>query len=675
MMWSDDEKREELTEALGFLSPEMDHDDWVRVGMALKTEGAPLEVWQSWSARDGRPGEYSPKACRVAWKSFDGPDSAHGGVTGKTIFAMAYEEGWRGPSATPSKVPAETRGGRGEARPAMPPRDGAPARWSEFDIEQERIYVENCRARFAESDGARYMEARGFNADVCDLYGVGYDAVDRRVVIPYPPGGWYHVDRTIDSDGGGKYRKPHGGPEPVFNVGVLDGAPRSVWIVEGALDCIAVEMSGAACVACVGASSSALVGAVVDYAARHEGPVYAVVALDADEDDGKGPAHQRAMSDELEGKGLRVIRNGGWRGRKDAAELYHDDAAALAALVRSVEVDPRAEWARQTLEGRGVRRAGPALADVLDGKGLMHPVATGIVPLDAAIGGGLPQGLAVLAAVSSTGKTALAMTIAANVARRGEVPVLYVTCEETSVELASRVVSRLASEVDPGVRLPASAVYDAAAREAMDDATESVMEAAGRRYLDEVDGRLFFLHAAEMTADTVVGAAQAVADAYGLPPLVIVDYLQLLAPPDGHEDDRRAVDVNLMRLRQWAGDNGAAVLLISALNRSGYLGQVSLDSAKESGGIEYAADLFLGLQPRGLPSKEDDGTDARIRAAETMRRFKADEVRRCEISILKNRHGAVTDGSGEHPHVRVVYDAVHNVFEEDAEGRMKARLI
>ena len=68
---------------------ELTHDDWVRVGMALKAEGYDLSVWEDWSSRDAA--RYHPGECARRWNSFRGSSVP---VTGATIVKLAQERGW-----------------------------------------------------------------------------------------------------------------------------------------------------------------------------------------------------------------------------------------------------------------------------------------------------------------------------------------------------------------------------------------------------------------------------------------------------------------------------------------------------------------------------------------------------------------------------------------------------
>ena len=68
---------------------DLTHDEWVRVGMALKAEGYDLSVWEDWSRLDAT--RFHPGECQRRWNSFHGSGSP---VTGATIVKMAQDRGW-----------------------------------------------------------------------------------------------------------------------------------------------------------------------------------------------------------------------------------------------------------------------------------------------------------------------------------------------------------------------------------------------------------------------------------------------------------------------------------------------------------------------------------------------------------------------------------------------------
>ena len=69
---------------------DLTHDEWVRVGMALKAEGYDVSVWDNWSSRDAA--RYHHGECQRRWNSFRGSNAP---VTGATIIKLAQDHGWK----------------------------------------------------------------------------------------------------------------------------------------------------------------------------------------------------------------------------------------------------------------------------------------------------------------------------------------------------------------------------------------------------------------------------------------------------------------------------------------------------------------------------------------------------------------------------------------------------
>lgn len=68
----------------------LDYQGWINVGMALKHEGYPCSVWDSWSRADHR---YTAGACDKKWNTFQEGTSAI--VTGGTIYDLAVKYGYQ----------------------------------------------------------------------------------------------------------------------------------------------------------------------------------------------------------------------------------------------------------------------------------------------------------------------------------------------------------------------------------------------------------------------------------------------------------------------------------------------------------------------------------------------------------------------------------------------------
>jgi putative DNA primase/helicase len=82
--------RSEIVQALGHLHGD-DYDDWLRVGMALRSCGEDyLEVWNEWSKRSEK---YVLGECERKWNSFK-----PSGLTARSILYWATQAGWNPPT-------------------------------------------------------------------------------------------------------------------------------------------------------------------------------------------------------------------------------------------------------------------------------------------------------------------------------------------------------------------------------------------------------------------------------------------------------------------------------------------------------------------------------------------------------------------------------------------------
>jgi RecA-family ATPase len=71
---------------LEVIPPDCGYDEWLKVGMALKHEGATCDIWDRWSAGGSK---YKQGECAKKWRSFNRND-----VTGGTLFHIATQYGY-----------------------------------------------------------------------------------------------------------------------------------------------------------------------------------------------------------------------------------------------------------------------------------------------------------------------------------------------------------------------------------------------------------------------------------------------------------------------------------------------------------------------------------------------------------------------------------------------------
>lgn len=88
------EQRSNLPELLEYIHPsDLNYQEWLNVGMALKEEGYSAADWEAWSSRD--VSRYHRGECTKKWNTFHGTGIP---VTGGTIVQMAKEHGWAPPA-------------------------------------------------------------------------------------------------------------------------------------------------------------------------------------------------------------------------------------------------------------------------------------------------------------------------------------------------------------------------------------------------------------------------------------------------------------------------------------------------------------------------------------------------------------------------------------------------
>ena len=149
-------------------------------------------------------------------------------------------------------------------------------------------------------------------------------------------------------------------------------------------------------------------------------------------------------------------------------------------------------------------------------------------------------------------------------------------------------------------------------------------------------------------------------------PVVVVDYLQILAAPDMKMSDKQAVDKNVLELKRLSRDKGIPVFCISSLNRDNYTEPINNAAFKESGAVEYSSDCLMGLQFLGMDYQDREKDGDRLKRIRTLVKNQREQGNRggaeeIELKILKNRNGMA--GTSE----TLLYTPRFNHYEEKTE--------
>jgi replicative DNA helicase len=295
----------------------------------------------------------------------------------------------------------------------------------------------------------------------------------------------------------------------------------------------------------------------------------------------------------------------------DIATLLEEEALRVQAALRDTAAG-RLQWASALLPQVLADAAARRLQREATGSAVLG-VPTGLAQLDSLLGG-LNDGLHLLAGPPGMGKTTLALQIAAAATR--DVPVVIVTFEHAPANLTLKLLGARAG-VNP--RDVQRGYADLAKLRAAAEAWQPVAER-----LAVVEG------SSQLTVAQVrAQARRALRQHQAERCLVIVDYLQLWAKVAedlrGNFSVRERVDMLGGLLRERALRLRSPVLALASQNRSAGnygngKGTAALDSLKESGDLEYAADVVLFL------------TEAQERQA-------MPPARAVELTVAKNRHG------------------------------------
>jgi replicative DNA helicase len=235
-----------------------------------------------------------------------------------------------------------------------------------------------------------------------------------------------------------------------------------------------------------------------------------------------------------------------------------------------------------------------------------------------AICNGLYQGLIVPTAPPGRGKTTWAWQIACQTAQINQVPVLFFSMEQSKEELRAKALARLS-------KLQYRHILRGRLRSDDPENWGKLLEAVQQYFL--ISRHLTIIEGDDnTTVDTIQETAAAKLAQAGVDHcLIVLDYLQILPPR--RQDTGRVlstkdrVDLHVSALRRIARKLRSPVIAISAENRAGYRSK-QLDVFKESGGIEYSADVAMIL----TRAKQGDAA-------------KHADYRLLDLNIVKNRNG------------------------------------
>lgn len=639
-------------------------DDWLKISMAYKAAGGDYSSWDMWC----KQGEnYNEAENLQRWQSIK-----PGAIRAGTLFHYARLSGWMPQrKAAPVYVGSIPKPTAAPKKKATPPRPGAKATAAAYI----KAALENAPA------AAVYLKQRGIiNAPAGFTF--GWDNQKQGLVIVYPGQDYYVMRRTsiepnakTEKGKPNKYEYPAGLEKPVFNAGVFD--EETAYITEGQIDAITLNLAGFPAAACN--TPAALIDAIQGRKVKN---IFYVA--DADET-GQDKAQKITEAVKAAGINAQAITlpahdvNALFLDAYNHAPKGEEEEAAVDALKQAIAAAKveAAEYERQQKEAELEAITAGTVAAHLDAirercKNPVPPISTGFPVLDGLLNGGIRAGeLTVLGGESSSGKTTLAMQIIDHAAAAGYDCIVF-SAEMSESDIVARSVSRESSEMRAaGIR---GCAWEFSQREVQDErkfmqpgmqnALKS-LENAWKSYISYSGYITIVQNEGEnMTPTAIANYVKRYCAATGRRPFVLVDYLQYLPPDDGSVENVRAnTDAAVRTLKTIAVTHALPLLVISSLSRNNYCKPLTMAAFKESGGIEYSAELLMGLQFHCVHEIEGqykkDGTPVEAVPPTRIKAEKRKPIRDVEITILKQRGGC---SSG---YCRFDYDAKHNRFFND----------
>lgn len=536
----------------------------------------------------------------------------------------------------------------------------------DIEITSFEEFYNTCRKKL--KLGGDYHRKRGLSDSIAERFGLGYEPSWRhpkapnvepspRLIIPITEYSYIARDTRehipVEAE---PYKKSKAKGKPTviwtFNYKAIDHLEKPLFIVEGELDALSViEVGGEA----VGLGSIANVNGFLSLLEGKKIEQPFIIALDNEEGDNVRRALE-TLEKGLDRLGIKHTRAEGYGTYKDANEMLVADREGLEQMVKENEARAREQAEKtETERAEAYLKENSALYDLRDFiNGIEEsvntpPTTTGFKRFDEILDGGLYEGLYFVGGISSLGKTTFSLQVADQIARNEHKDVMIITLEMDKKELIAKSVSRETylytkeAEKPPRLAKTNRGITNKARYKDYTEEEHYIINEAYARYSEYAEYIYFKVGVGDITTEQIRAWVKEHQEARGTTPILVIDYLQIMAPPRDRMTDKQAVDNNVMELKRISRDFKTPVLAVSSVNRSNYLTPIDFEAFKESGAIEFSADVVIGLQLACLDT-ELFNQDKKIKEKrEAIATAKKENPRVIQAVILKNRNGQTGD--------------------------------
>lgn len=478
--------------------------------------------------------------------------------------------------------------------------------------------------RASEGNTCEYYYTRGLTDKTIEAYNLGYISEGHKIGPDFtgkyllPVSDTFCILRSEDEKD--KYRNI-GSPE-IFNSRYLENPSltgKDVFITEGIFDALSLEELGKQAISINSTSNKGKLFAALEANKEQLKDKQFIIALDTD---AEGTQTAEVILSKAQELGLQASIFT-LKGYKDINEALTADKEGLQKQLEARKLQGTVyEYLLEDFELEQEKRVRE------------KDIKTGFNSLDTSLGGGLYPGLYVIGAITSLGKTALALQLADNIAA-GKQQVLFFSLEMGRYEMVCRSLTRALFEQADNENITTGHILrssyqgkDIYSREDFQKALTTYRDGPAK-YLSLVEGDF------NITIDSIRAQAKVHETRTGERPVIFIDYLQAIQPDPGSRlTDKQHIDQTVIALKRLSRDLDLPVIVVSSFNRASY-GKDSdntnkvvrfMTAWKESGAIEYTADVLIAM-------------DIKRQGDQSIEEAKANDKRYIELVILKNRRG------------------------------------
>lgn len=513
-------------------------------------------------------------------------------------------------------------------------------------------YFKACRKRVGETS---YLYQRGLSDEIIAWAGLGYDPnytrgtggkVWKAIIIPKNKTGF--IARNTDPASNERYMKT--GPNTIYNVMAIKNAKQPVFVVEGELDALSIMEVGGDALA-LGTMSNMNKFVEMLKTSRPKHPL--LIAMDNDSHGRSAAKELQTVLRRLEIPFYNVNLTGPYKDANEALVEAREAFKTVVAEYTDLE-GPSYEVDKESYLQNSMLNHVQTFIHGINNSVNMSIVSTGFADLDKVLEGGLYEGLYILSAAGSLGKTTfmlqMADQIAAGMGEHAKTEgndVLFFSLETGRSALMAKSISRLTYLKSKGISggdklaktargISAGRRYKEYSQEEIDfinEAVEAYRGFAGNIYIIEGLGDIGVEDIRQMVGKHIRFT--------GHKPVVIVDYIHRLAPYDERMTDKQNMNKAVLELKRISRDFKIPVVAISGVNCVDNSGYASASELKELGAVEHSSDVLLSMQVDHYENETEDHP-----------------IRDVSLVVLKNRYGRTGCK------LTYAYHTMYNYFQE-----------